>query len=168
MSYRTKLRGAVVGSCTITLLAGAGLFTLPAQAAPATPAVRAVQAVSVAHATRARRDERPAAEVASFFQAYQDAVNGTSSKTPQQVREEYMSAVLNTELDLWASTHQADPIYRKNEPIASFSTTGQAPGELGHTDVYLTMNYTDGTSLNVAYTVRDSDLAITGLKNTPS
>jgi len=145
MSYRTKLRGAVVSSCTATLLAGSGLIALPAQAEP-----------------------RPTAQVATFFSAYVDAVTGNSSQSPLEVREEYLSTALNTELTLWASTHETDPIYRKNEPEKSFSTTGQAAGALGTTDVYLTMRYEDGTSLNVAYTVRDSDLEITGLRDTPS
>ena len=169
MSYRTKLRGAVVGACTLALLTGSGLLiTSAAQAAPAVSATHAAPAGSAVHATRARREPRPTAQVAAFFLAYQDAVIGHSSQSPMEVREEYLSTVLNDELTLWESTHQADPIYRKNVGIASFSTTGQAAGALGTTDVYLTMRYTDGTSLNVAYTVRDSDLEITGLRDTPS
>jgi len=156
MSYRTKLRGAVVGACAVTLLAGSGLLTLPAQA----------QSQQAVHAASARMpmSSRSEMQVASFFQDYQDAVEGHQhdGKTPAQIREEYMTTALDDALTTWGSEHQADPVLRKNELPKTWSTK-ESDSTPTHTKIIVTENWADGTSQDVWYQVRLSDLVIDGL-----
>ncbi|MFI9099774.1 hypothetical protein ACIGXA_04560 [Streptomyces fildesensis] len=158
MFNRTKLRGAVIGACTAALVVGSGLLTLPAQAQ-----AHSQQAVSAA---TARMTSRADMQVASFFQDYQDAVEGHQhdGKTPPQIREEYMTTELDDALGTWSSEHKLDPVLRKNEMPKTWSTT-ESTSTATHTKIIITENWADGTSQDVWYQVRLSDLVIDDLSD---
>ncbi|MFD7645854.1 hypothetical protein ACFV4P_35035 [Kitasatospora sp. NPDC059795] len=102
MSYRTKVRGAVVGACAVALLAVPGLLSVPVQAE-----VRAVPG-AVAE-TRVGAVEK----VTAFYDQYVDAVNGTNpNMDPTEVRNEFLTPELNARLDAWAEANDADPVFR--------------------------------------------------------
>ncbi|WP_405488012.1 hypothetical protein [Streptomyces sp. NBC_00096] len=152
--HRTKLRGAAIGVCTAALVVGTGLFTLPAQA----------QSPQAAPAAAAMREERATAEVAEFFQKYLDAVNQVSAQTPFQVREEFLSADLDKELTVWGSEHKTDPVLRENKIPKTWSTTDGLKTET-EMKVIITQRWEDGTSRDVWYQVRLSDLVIVSLSD---
>lgn len=156
MFHRTKLRGAVIGACTAALVVGSGLLTLPAQAQ-----AHSQQAVSTA---TARMTSRADMQVASFFQDYQDAVQGIQrdGKSPLQIREEYMTTELDDALTTWGSDHQTDPVLRAQNLPKTWSTT-ESTSTATHTKIIITENWADGTSQDVWYQVRLSDLVIDDL-----
>ncbi|MCM2421134.1 hypothetical protein [Streptomyces sp. RKAG293] len=158
MFHRTKLRSAVIGACTAALVVGAGLFILPAQAQAQAPSQQAVSAAT------ARMSSRAEMQVASFFQDYQDAVQGIEhgGKTPVQVREEYLTTELDDALTAWASEHQTDPVLRKQELPKTWSTT-ESTSTATHTKIIITERWADGTSQDVWYQVRLSDMVIDSL-----
>lgn len=119
MSYRPRLRSAVIGACTAVLLAGTGLLALPAQAeSPRAPA------------SSARMSTRPEMQVMTFVGYYKDAVNGqhAEGKSPADVRKEYLAAELDGTLYDWGSDHQKDPVFRVNELPESWSAAGEGAG----------------------------------------
>ncbi|MFD9592648.1 hypothetical protein ACFWA9_07785 [Kitasatospora sp. NPDC059973] len=153
--HRTKLRGAVIGACTASLLVGAGLATLPAQAQDRGTA---------AAAARTLRSSRPDMQVATFYQEYLDAVNGIQheGKNTYAIREEYLSKELDEALTVWGSEHQVDPVVRRNEMPKTWSTTESDSTET-HTKIIVTERWEDGTQQDVWYQVRLSDLVIDSL-----
>ncbi|MFF1796914.1 hypothetical protein ACFVXQ_22310 [Kitasatospora sp. NPDC058263] len=146
MSYRTKLRGVVVGACAVTLLASSSLLTLPAQAQD--------------------WSSRSEQQVASFFQDYLDATEGRQhdGKSPLEVREEYLTIELDEALTAWGSDHQTDPVLRAQKLPKTWSTT-ESDSTPTHTKIIVTENWADGTSQNVWYQVRLTDLVIDSLED---
>ncbi|MFD9572659.1 hypothetical protein ACFWBI_22775 [Streptomyces sp. NPDC059982] len=149
--HRSLLRGAVIGACTMALVAGAGLLTLPVQAQDR-------GTVPVAGTLKSSRADM---QVATFYQEYLDAVNGIQheGKNTYAIREEYLSKELDEALTVWGSDHQRDPVVRRNEMPKSWSTTESTSTET-HTKIIVTERWEDGTSQDVWYQVRLSDLVI--------
>lgn len=153
MSYRPRLRTALIGACTAALLAGSGLLSLPAQA----ESLRAPAAA----AQRPTSSERT---IDSFVQEYIYAVNGTQSEglNPEQVREKYLSKELDEALTVWGSEPQKNPIFRREAQPKTFDRveTGQADG---NAKVVTTYTWEDGTTSDVWFTVGVASQVITGL-----
>ena len=161
MSYRTKLRGAVVSTCTVALLAGSGLLTAPAQAI-------GNQAVPAHTATTRHRSSPAEDQVVTFFRHYREAAKGTRAQTLLQVEEEFLTPELIKQLAAYASANQVDPVFRQeNIPVTYSYADGGAWDLLSH-KVILTMNFEDGSSTVMWYKVQDVDRAITNLENAPS
>ncbi|MFE9222483.1 hypothetical protein ACFYN3_40070 [Streptomyces lavendulae] len=152
MSYRPRLRPAVIGVCTVALLAGSGLLALPAQAQGRPVA---------ASAWRSTSSERT---VENFFQDYIYATQGTESEglDPLGVRKKYLSAELDDALTVWASEHQADPVFRRSDIPKTFSLVEKEQTD-GNAKIVLTMNWEDGTSTDTWYMVGIASQVITGL-----
>ncbi|WP_405019963.1 hypothetical protein OHV05_27025 [Kitasatospora sp. NBC_00070] len=158
MSYRPRLRTAVIGTCAAALLAGSGLLALPAQA----------ENLKAPAAVTDLRSTRPEQAVASFVGDYWQAVRDGAvmvfgeSLTADKVREHYLSTELNDALTQWGFDHQVDPIFRKEALPKSYSwaEAGQADG---NTKVVLTETWDDDTTTDVWYTVNTKDLTITGI-----
>ncbi|MER5257062.1 MULTISPECIES: hypothetical protein [unclassified Streptomyces] len=157
--HRTKLRGAVIGACTAVLVVGSGLTTLPAQAQAQAPSEQAATATAVMSSPAEQ-------QVASFFQNYLDASNGhqIDGKSPAEIRREYLTSELDDALTVWGSEHQANPIFRRDEVIKSWSTT-ESDSTTTHTKIIITERWEDGTSQDVWYQVRLSDMVIDDLKD---
>ncbi|MEU9164293.1 hypothetical protein AB0D29_28990 [Streptomyces sp. NPDC048424] len=158
MSYRSSLRGVVVGACTAMLVAGSGLLALPVQA-EGHPAATAASASSSARQTAAERT------VDAFIRKYQDAVleQEAEGKSPMQVREEYLSKELDTALDAWSGEHQVDPIIRRAEMPETYDVNTAGAGDPGQEKVVLTFNWKDGTRNDYSYQVGLSDMIIKGI-----
>ncbi|MBC3844416.1 hypothetical protein GXW82_42645 [Streptacidiphilus sp. 4-A2] len=134
----------MVGACTAALLACSGQLAVPAQAA-----------------------SDPVQQVNAFFSQYRSAVQGQGGLTPHQVEEEYLTPDLITQLDAYARTHNADPVFRAQNIPASWSVRYGDSGA-GHTTVILTENWAGGTSTDVWYQVRIATLVIDGLEDPPA
>ncbi|MFI5987838.1 hypothetical protein ACIBEA_44185 [Streptomyces sp. NPDC051555] len=140
---------------TGALLAGPGLLAMPAQAAGHT-----------AHLSAAAASTRGEFQVNAFFAAYRDAIRGESAdgKTPAEVRAVYLTSELDAKLTDWASKHDADPVFRaQNVPSGWTVRAGVDTAE--SFSVIVTETYDGGTSQEVLYTVRASDLVITDLQD---
>ncbi|MER6198114.1 hypothetical protein ABT234_12215 [Streptomyces sp. NPDC001586] len=153
MSYRPRLRSAVIGACTAVLLAGSGLLALPVQAeSPQAPAAAALKSTS---------SERTAD---SFIQEYIWAVQGSHNEglDSYKVRAKFLSKELDEALTQWGSDHQSDPVYRRNEgpKTYSLSETGQANG---NAKVIVTYSWENGTSSDIWLTIGVDSQVITGL-----
>ncbi|MDD9381492.1 hypothetical protein M8Z33_33560 [Streptomyces sp. ZAF1911] len=153
MSYRPRLRSAVIGACTAALLAGSGLLALPAQAASPQ-----ATAASVLRSTSSERT------IDAFVQEYIYAVGASHSEglSPEQVREKYLSKELDEALTTWGSDQQKNPIFRREESPKAFDRveTGQADGGA---KVVTTYTWEDGTKSDVWFTVGVDSQIITGL-----
>ncbi|MGV9267577.1 hypothetical protein ACWDRR_23295 [Kitasatospora sp. NPDC003701] len=159
MSYRSKLRGVVVGACTAALVAGSGLLALPVQADS-----RAASAAAL----RAPQASRAEVQVNAFFSQYRSAVLGQNpNQNPREVRQEFLTPELDTALDTWAADNQADPVFRAQNVPANWSVAYGGSGA-GHSTVILTEYWRDGSTTTVWYQVRLSDLRINDLKNAPA
>ncbi|GHI86045.1 hypothetical protein [Streptomyces xanthophaeus] len=158
MPLHTQLRTAAIGACTAALLAGSGLLALPVQAQGQQPAAAA-----------SARTGRAEMQVASFFQEYEFATEGKQGegKSNLQLREEFLTTELDEALTVWGSEHQADPVFREQEMPKSYSTA-EGASTATHTRIILTENWADGTSQQVWYQVRLSDLLIDGLTDAPA
>ncbi|MFI5766557.1 hypothetical protein ACIA8F_37205 [Streptomyces sp. NPDC051563] len=153
MSYRPRLRSAVIGACTAVLLAGTGLLALPAQAgSPQAPAASA------------RMSTRPEMQVRTFVGDYKSAVNGrhAEGKSPADVRKEYLTTGLDGQLYDWGGAQQKDPVFRRNELPESWSATEKEQAN-GHAKVVLTQTFENGTTSDVWYQVDTTTLLIDGL-----
>jgi hypothetical protein len=107
-------------------------------------------------------------QVDSFFSQYLTAVNGQNQdETPVDVRNEYLTAQLNQQLDQYQQTFDADPVFRSQNVPVSWSTQYGGSGA-GHTTVILTENWGSGQSTQIWYQVDLSDLVIDGLQAQPS
>ncbi|MFD7096736.1 hypothetical protein [Streptomyces xanthophaeus] len=159
MTYRPRLRSAVIGACAAALLAGSGLLALPAQA-------ESLQSPTTASQLR---EERAEAETASFFQDYLDAVNGIQhdGKDTFAIRKEYLSPELNGDLDEWEGVHKVNPIFRRSEVVKSWTTAYKGLGADGKHTVDLTERWEDGApDTIVRYTLLEN-LQIVGLTEAP-
>ncbi|MEU3459983.1 hypothetical protein ABZ721_08495 [Streptomyces sp. NPDC006733] len=107
-------------------------------------------------------EPRATAQVAEFFQKYLDAVNQVSAQTPFEVRTEFLSTELDEALTVWGSEHQVDPVLREQKLPKAWSTT-DGDSAATHMKVIITERWEDGTSRDVWYQVRLSDLVIDGL-----
>ncbi|WP_405020803.1 hypothetical protein OHV05_31950 [Kitasatospora sp. NBC_00070] len=149
MSHSTKLRGAVVTACTTALLTGSALLSAPSQA-------------------QAGLQTRAEKQVNAFFGQYRDAVLGQNpNQDPTEVRQEFLTPGLNTELDRWADDHQADPVFRAQNVPDDWSVAYAGSGA-GHSTVILTEKWRDGSTTDVWYQVRLAGLRIDGLQDPPA
>ena len=118
-----------------------------------------------AHAAQLSRGQQ---QVDAFFSQYLTAVNGQNlDQTPVDVRDEYLTARLNQQLDQYQRTHNADPVFRAQNTPLSWSTQYGGSGA-GHTIVILTENWGSGETTQVWYQVELSNLAIDGLEDPPA
>lgn len=132
----------------VSALALAGLLAAPADAAP--------------------RQTRAEDQVNTFFSQYRDAVLGPNPSTePGRVRHEFLTTELNNELDAWADSHQADPVFRSQNVPNAWSVRYEGSGA-GHSTVVLTEQWAAGDSTDVWYQVRLADLVIDGLQDPPA
>ncbi|QMU66993.1 hypothetical protein [Streptacidiphilus sp. P02-A3a] len=130
----------------VSFLALSGLYATPAQADP---------------------PSRGQLQVDAFFSQYLTAVNGQNQdQTPVDVRNEFLTAQLNQQLDQYQQTHNADPVFRAQNTPVSWSTQYGGSGA-GHTTVILTENWAGGQHTQVWYQVELSDLTIDGLEDPP-
>ncbi len=157
LSYKLKLRGAVVGACTAALVVGSGLLAVPAQAGGPTAAA----------AVRAPQLTRVELKVETFFRHYRDAVEGQRAQTPREVEEEYLTTDLITKLDAYAKANEVDPVFRGQNIPASWDVKA-GDSSAGHTTVILTESFDGSPSQDVWYQVRLSDLVIDGLQDPPA
>ncbi|MER7578946.1 hypothetical protein [Kitasatospora sp. NPDC097691] len=155
---------------TTTLLALGGPAATPAQATPArtAPAHTATIVAPTPVAGAPVRADTPAANrVVAFLEAYRAAVLGQSDRTPRQVRDHYLAPHLNHRLDAWAQQHAADPAFRTQNAPADWSAR-EVKEEKGFASVRLTESWDDGSSQDVWYTVRRTDLRIFDLGDEPA
>ncbi|MCX4749882.1 hypothetical protein OG455_30945 [Kitasatospora sp. NBC_01287] len=132
----------------VSSLALAGLLAGPAHAVP--------------------RQDRASDQVNTFFGQYRAAVRGQNPGTDTAgVRAKFLTAQLDTDLDQWAVTHNADPVFRAQNVPNGWSVRYNGSGA-GHSTVILTERFGDGRSIDVWYQVRLADLAIDGLEDPPS
>ncbi|MDH6116177.1 hypothetical protein [Kitasatospora sp. GAS204B] len=132
----------------VSSLALAGLLAAPAHAVP----------------QRTRAED----QVNAFFGQYRDAVLGqTPNQDPLEVRQEFLTTELNNELSQWATSHQADPIFRAQNGPNDWSVKDEGSGA-GHTTVILTEDWAGGKTTVVWYQVRLADLRIDGLQDPPA
>ncbi len=107
-------------------------------------------------------------QVNAFFSQYRDAVLGQNpNQDPIEVRQEFLTSELNTRLDKWAATHDADPIFRAQNVPTDWSVAYGGSGA-GHTTVILTENWGDGSTTKVWYQVRLADLRINDIQDPPA
>ncbi|MCX4778058.1 hypothetical protein [Streptomyces sp. NBC_01264] len=153
MSYRPRLRSALIGACTAALLAGPGLLALPAQAeSPQAPAAAS------------RMSTRPEMQVMTFLGDYRDAVLGQHSegKSTADVRKDFLTSGLDGSLYDWGAANQKDAIFRTNELPSGWSAVEQEQAN-GHAKVVLTQTFENGTTSEVCYQVNLDGLLIDGL-----
>ncbi|MFF1480644.1 hypothetical protein ACFVYD_24370 [Streptomyces sp. NPDC058301] len=106
-------------------------------------------------------------QVEAFFTAYRNARLGTTEDaTPAEVRARFLTKELNQALDVWAAAHTGqDPVFRApNVPSAWTFTSVGADGS----SVVVTQKWGDGTTADVAYTVRPGDRMITAIADPPA
>ncbi|WP_406345753.1 hypothetical protein [Streptomyces sp. NBC_00648] len=106
-------------------------------------------------------------QVEAFFLAYRNARLGTTEDaTPAEVRTRFLTKELNQALDTWAAAHTGqDPVFRApNVPSTWTFTSSGADGA----NVVVTQKWGDGTTADVAYTVRPGDLMITAIADPPA
>ncbi|QNA76939.1 hypothetical protein C8250_038285 [Streptomyces sp. So13.3] len=159
MTYRSKLRGAVIGACTAALVASCGLLVLPAQAADgAAPAT--VAAV--------RQESNAVKRVTAFYDQYRAAVEGTNpAMNPREVRNEFLTPALNHKLDAWAETNVADPVFRAQNVPADRSVRYEGSGA-GHATVVVTEYWGSGSPTEVWYRAPLDGSRISDLTDPPS
>ncbi len=122
-------------------------------------------AAAPAHAAQLSRGQQ---QVDAFFSQYLTAVSGQNKdETPVDVRNEYLTAQLNQQLDQYQQSHNADPVFRAQNTPVSWSTQYGGSGA-GHTTVILTENWGSGQSTKVWYQVELSNLTIDGLEDPPA
>ncbi|PYC66775.1 hypothetical protein C7C46_30910 [Streptomyces tateyamensis] len=118
-------------------------------------------------AAPAHAESRAEAQVNAFFGQYRDAVLGQNpNQDPTDVREEFMTSELNTELDQWAADHDADPVFRAQNVPSGWSVAYGGSGA-GHSTVILTEYWAGGGHTDVWYQVRLDTLRIDGLEDAP-
>ncbi|MFD9486860.1 hypothetical protein [Streptomyces sp. NPDC059991] len=101
-------------------------------------------------------------QVEAFFIAYRNARLGTTEDaTPADVRTRFLTKELNQALDAWTAAHTGqDPVFRApNVPSTWTFTSSGADGA----NVVVTQRWGDGTTADIAYTVRPGDLMITAI-----
>ena len=116
-----------------------------------------------AHADRSVGQDR----VASFFSQYRDAFLGQGGETPRQVEDEFLTPDLISELDSWAKTHNADPVFRSKVAPSNWSVKYNGSGA-GHTGVILTETFSSGTSQDVWYELELVRYMIDDLMDAPA
>ncbi|MGP9022495.1 hypothetical protein ACT1U9_29340 [Streptomyces sp. BR1] len=106
-------------------------------------------------------------QVDTFLTAYRNARLGTTEDaTPAEVRDKYLTKDLNQALTTWATGHQgADPVFRAPNVPASWTLK---PTGTDGSHFVVTEKWGDGTSADVAYTVRPGDLMITAIADPPA
>ncbi|MFE2722587.1 hypothetical protein [Kitasatospora sp. NPDC059327] len=163
MSYWMKLRGTLVGACAVTLLAGPGLLSLPAEA----DGLR----VSAAAGASSTRSTRPEQQVYTFFGDYRDAILGQHSQgtSAMDVRQEYLTKQLDGALYDWGAANQKDPVFRSQDvPTIDYSWKTADTSPAGHSTVILTEKFEDGTTKDVWYQVNLDGLLIDGITDPPA
>ncbi|TQF06080.1 hypothetical protein E6W39_32500 [Kitasatospora acidiphila] len=151
-----RLRTAATAALALTLAA----LLAPAPALAAVPPHRPSAAAGQRALTPAEQ------KVDTFFARYrQDVIDGNFGDA-RRARHAYMTPQLNQKLDQWAATHDADPVFRA-ENVPTDWTVGYGGSGAGHTTVILTEEFGDGSSLQVWYQLRLSDLVINDLENAP-
>ncbi|MCC9307239.1 hypothetical protein LN042_09010 [Kitasatospora sp. RB6PN24] len=105
-------------------------------------------------------------QVDTFFALYRrDILNGNFGGA-RRVRHLYLTPGLNGRLDEWAGTHDDDPVIRaRNVPVTWTLEYGGSGA--GHTTVILTEKFEDGSTIEMWYQLRLSDLVISDLENAP-
>lgn len=150
---RTRVHAAGIAAAAALLgLLGAG----PVAADP-TPVTAAAPAPALA-----AQDQ-----VEAFFIAYRNARLGTTEDaTPAEVRTRFLTKELNQALDAWTAAHTGqDPVFRApNVPSTWTFTSSGADGA----NVVVTQRWGDGTTADIAYTVRPGDLMITAIADRPA
>ncbi|MFJ4669622.1 hypothetical protein [Kitasatospora purpeofusca] len=160
MSYRSRLHRALIGTCTVALLAGSGLLAAPAQAT-------STQAPATVRTLREAPAER---EVASFYSNYYDAVleQQSEGKNTFDIRKEYLDPKLDEALNVWAEEHKVDPVLRRGEPIKSWELDYKGDAD-GFSTLVLTEHWQDDApDTKVLYTVNVSTNVIVGLTDAPA
>ncbi|UGQ12624.1 hypothetical protein LO772_03125 [Yinghuangia sp. ASG 101] len=156
----TKIRKAAA----ITL--GAGLLATVVAASPALAAEGSLSGAGVGVVRTEQADV--VHRVTAFWDQYKSAVLGTNPvMNPEEVRGEFLTAELNTELDAWAAEHGADPIFRAQNVPADRSVRYEGSGA-GHASVVVTQYWGDGTSNDVWYRVPLDGSRFDGLQDPPA
>jgi len=133
-------------------------------------AAASLLAVTGLSASPAQADQlsRGQQQVDTFFSQYLTSVTGQNQDaTPVDVRNEYLTAQLNQQLDQYQHTFNADPVFRSQNVPVSWSTQYGGSGA-GHTTVILTENWRSGETTQIWYQVELSNLTIDGLEAQPS
>ncbi|GAA1944956.1 hypothetical protein [Kitasatospora viridis] len=103
-------------------------------------------------------------QVDHFFSAYRDDILNGDPAGAYDVRRQYLTDYLNGQLDQWAADNNADPVFRaQNTPVGW--SVAQGDSGAGHTTVYLTEDWGDGSTTQVNYQLRLADLVIDDLRN---
>ncbi|MFJ6698233.1 hypothetical protein ACIQM4_19475 [Streptomyces sp. NPDC091272] len=161
----TQRKLLVQAALIAALAVSAPLVTaVPAGAAPATPATTTAPVPAPAPLPGEART--PTAEVDHFFGSYREAVLGTGSRSPEQVREAHLTAELDARLTRWAEENHADPVLRAQNVPEGWRVRHHATTATTVT-VILTEIWGTGPDTEVWYTVRRSDLRITDLTDAP-
>lgn len=156
MSYRPRLRGAVIGACTAALLAGSGLLALPVQAASSQ--------VSAAVAQRSTPSETTSA---AFVQEYIWAIGGShpDGLDHLKVREKFFSKELDAALFAWEGEHKTNPVFRRDDEPKSYALWEKSQ-ENGDAKVLVTYTWPDDTTSDIWLTIGLASQVITGLADT--
>lgn len=158
--FRASLRTSL-GAAAATALA-AGLLC-------ATPATAAVphRADAPPGASETRRVD-VVARVTAFWDQYKSAVLGTNpDMNPREVRNEFLTADLNAELDAWADQNGADPVFRAQNVPTGRTVRYEGSGA-GHATVIVTQQWGDGSTSDVWYRVPLDGSRIDGLQDPPA
>lgn len=154
--FGTIARRSVIASVSVGLAASA-IIALPA-AATATeqgPGVRATAAAS--HSTAQEKSER---QMYVFLTEYQAAVDGTGDlKTPQMVRNDYLTKDCETRLSSWEEKEKADGVFQSAELPKDFTTRYEGSGA-GHATIAVTYTWDDGDTSEVWYQVQLDTLRV--------
>lgn len=158
--FRPSLRMSW-GAAAATVVA-AGLLC----ATPATAAVRH-RADGPPGVSETRRVD-VVARVTAFWDQYKSAVLGTNpDMNPTEVRNEFLTAGLNAELDAWAEQNGADPIFRAQN-VPTGRTVRYEDSGAGHASVIVTQQWGDGSTNDVWYRVPLDGSRIDGLQDPPA
>ncbi|MEU5432337.1 hypothetical protein AB0G73_03045 [Streptomyces sp. NPDC020719] len=156
---RTRFQAASLAAAATLTAAPALLGLVGAPPAAAEPVPTPATATVPAPGAQDRVD--------TFLTAYRNARLGTTEDaTPAEVRGKYLTKDLDQALTTWAATHKdADPVFRAPNVPASWTLK---PVGTDGSHLVVTEKWGDGTSADVAYTVRPGDLMITAIADPPA
>ncbi|MGA5821027.1 hypothetical protein ACPC54_24550 [Kitasatospora sp. NPDC094028] len=106
-------------------------------------------------------------QVNRFFSQYCSDVLAGDLQGARAVRQQYLTAHLNAVLDAWAAAHDADPVFRAQNVPTGWSLA-QGDSGAGHTRVFLTEQWDDGSTTRVVYELRLATLVVDDLEDAPA
>lgn len=165
---RHRTRAAASTLALAVLVGGGVVFGLNQQTnqvLPAPPAGPGRTASPLVPDPDRARKEAARSVVQRFVQRYIEAVEALESggdRTMGQLRQEYLTAELNTQLDRYAEQAMADPVLHAQDLPTRFFCEPGTPNA-GTVPVDVVTYYPSGQTLVLRYTVRSSDRKITGL-----